>query len=90
MKTTFSKLFSLIALTMILAGGSLTSTASAQGLIGGVLSELFGGGHCHQQGRHYDYDYGYDDFVPQPVFRSNRQPPTDANRTQQPATVVAR
>ena len=72
MKTTFSKLFSLIALTLILAGGSLTSTASAQGLIGGVLSELFGDDHCHHHGRRYDYGYD-DEFVPQPVFRSNRQ-----------------
>lgn len=80
MKKTFSKLFSLIALAMILAGGSLTNTASAQGILGGVLSELFGEGHCHHHTHRYDYDYGYDDdygydeFVPQPVYRSNRQP----------------
>lgn len=78
MKTTFTKLFSQIALTLILAGGSLTSTASAQGLIGEVLSEVFGSGHCHHN-YFYDDDYGYDndgyqDFVPQPVYRANRQP----------------
>lgn len=75
MKTTFSKLFCLIALAVILAGGSLTNTASAQGILGGVLSELFGGGHCDHPSHFYDdEDYGYDNYAPRPVYRPEFQP----------------
>lgn len=47
MQTTFTKLFTLIALTLILAG-STVSTVSAQGrLISSILNELLDNDHCH-------------------------------------------
>lgn len=61
MKTTFTKLFTLIALTLILAGGAVSS-ASAQGrLLSGILNELLDNDHCHHpshQRGHSGHSFG--------------------------------
>lgn len=57
MKTTFAKLFTLIALTMIVAGSSL-NTVSAQGrLISGILSEVLGDQHCHHPSHQHNHGF---------------------------------
>jgi hypothetical protein len=47
MKTSFTKLFTLIAVVVALAGGVFSSPAKAQGLIGQILHELMHDHHGH-------------------------------------------
>lgn len=47
MKTSFTKLFTLIAVVVALAGGVFSSPANAQGLIGQILHELMHDHHGH-------------------------------------------
>lgn len=47
MKTSFTKLFTLIAVTVALAGGVFSTPAKAQGLIGQILHELLHDHHGH-------------------------------------------
>ena len=55
MKTSFTKLFTSIAVVAALVGGSLAKSANAQGLIGRIIHEVI-----NEVEDDYDYDYDYD------------------------------